>query len=659
MEKEPLYRRVKRVLIGAPRDLFDPKIFHNVSLIAFFAWVGLGADGISSSSYGPEEAYLALGSHTVLALFVAAATVITVLVISGSYAQIIEAFPSGGGGYIVASKLLGEKAGVVSGSALVIDYVLTITISVAAGADAIFSFLPPPWLAHKFAFIVFVLLFLIWINLRGVKESVLVLTPIFMAFLLTHVPLVLYAVLRHAADFPAVATHVSADLSAASREMGWLGVGALLLRAYSMGAGTYTGIEAVSNSMQTLREPRVQTGKRAMAYMALSLSFLAGGIILGYVLNGVTPVHGKTLNAVLFGDLVGGIWQGRSAELIAAFVLFTEAVLLFVAAQTGFLGGPQVLSNMAVDSYMPHRFAHLSSRLVTKYGVYFMGGMAFLMLFITGGSVRYLVIMYSINVFLTFSLSQFGMVVHWWKDRKSMEGWKHGITINGIGFLLTASILCATLWMKFPEGGWITLLITGSFCAAAFLIRNHYRKAAVHLRRLDDLLLDLPVPTTAAAQEPILRRQSPTAAILVSGYNGLGMHVIFSIIRSFPGTFRNFVFLSVGVIDTSRFKGVAEIENLSEDLRRQLANYVEFVKGHGYYGEAHHRVGTDVIEVLQGMATDVAADFPNVVFFAGQLVFQEENFFNKLLHNQTAFLAQKKLVFSGHPMIVMPIRVLE
>jgi len=115
----------------------------------------------------------------------------------------------------------------------------------------------------------------------------------------------------------------------------------------------------------------------------------------------------------------------------------------------------------------------------------------------------------------------------------------------------------------------------------------------------------------------------------------------------------------VGVIDTSRFKGAAEIANLSEDLRGQLANYVEFVKGHGSYGEARHRVGTDVIEVLQGMATETAADFPNVVFFSGQLVFQEENFFNKLLHNQTAFLAQKKLVFSGHPMIVMPIRVLE
>ncbi|MBE0604532.1 MAG: APC family permease, partial [Deltaproteobacteria bacterium] len=257
------FKRAKEILLGTPRDIQDPRIFQHISLIAFFAWVGLGADGISSSAYGPEEAYLALGSHPVLALFVAAATVVTVLVISASYSQIIEAFPSGGGGYIVASKLLGEKTGVVSGSALVIDYVLTITVSVAAGADAIFSFLPADWLPHKFQFIAFVLAILIWLNLRGVKESVVTLTPIFLAFILTHVPLILYAILRHVPDLADVGSRVSTDLNAASAEMGWLGVLALLLRAYSMGAGTYTGIEAVSNSMQTLREPRVQTGKRA------------------------------------------------------------------------------------------------------------------------------------------------------------------------------------------------------------------------------------------------------------------------------------------------------------------------------------------------------------------------------------------------------------
>ncbi len=659
MAGRSFYERAKRILLGTPRDISDPRIFQHISLIAFFAWVGLGADGVSSSSYGPEEAYLALGGHTVLALFVAAATVVTIFVISASYSQIIEAFPSGGGGYIVASKLLGEKAGVVSGSALVIDYVLTITVSIAAGADAIFSFLPADWMAHKFQFIGVILAILIWLNLRGVKESVVTLTPIFVAFLLTHIPLILYAIFRHLPELPEVGARVSTDLNAASAEIGWLGVGALLLRAYSMGAGTYTGIEAVSNSMQTLREPRVQTGKRAMLYLSFSLAFMAGGIIVGYVLNGVVPVPGKTLNAVLFGGLVGDLWHGEGARYMTAFVLFTEAVLLFVAAQTGFLGGPQVLSNMANDSYMPHRFAHLSERLVTKYGVYFMGGMAFLMLFITGGSVRYLVIMYSINVFLTFSLSQFGMVVHWWKDRGTETKWKHGLAVNGIGFFLTASILCVTVIMKFPEGGWITLLITGSFVAASFYIRRHYRYAAQQLRRLDELLLHLPPPTTATAQEPLVRRQAPTAVIMVSGYNGLGMHVFFTIVRSFPGTFRNFVFISAGVVDTSRFKGVAEIENLKEDLGKQLENYVEFAKGHGYYAEARHQVGTDVLEIINHLAGQVAADFPNCAFFAGKLVFEEDNFVTRLLHNQTAFLAQKRLVFSGHPMIVLPVRMMD
>ena len=210
-------------------------------------------------------------------------------------------------------------------------------------------------------------------------------------------------------------------------ELGLFGVGVLLMRAYSMGAGTYTGIEAVCNAMGTLREPRVKTGKKALLYMAISLSFIAGGIILGYMLNGVQHVAGKTLNASLIEEVVGTLWEGRTKSVIVAFVLVTEATLLFVAAQTGFLGGPQVLSSMAVDSYMPHRFAHLSDRLVTKYGIYFMGMMAIVMLFITGGSVKYLVIMYSINVFLTFTIDQFGMVVHWLRSRRWEQQWKFGL----------------------------------------------------------------------------------------------------------------------------------------------------------------------------------------------------------------------------------------
>ena len=136
---QPLLKKLRGIVIGKGRDIFDPRVFHQLSLIAFFAWVGLGADGLSSSCYGPEEAFIALGGHTHLAIFIALASGVTVFVISTSYSQIIELFPSGGGGYLVASKLLSPTAGMVSGCALLIDYVLTITISVASGADALFS----------------------------------------------------------------------------------------------------------------------------------------------------------------------------------------------------------------------------------------------------------------------------------------------------------------------------------------------------------------------------------------------------------------------------------------------------------------------------------------------------------------------------------------
>src|SRR5512145_112500 len=178
---------IKSLMLGKPKDPLDPKVFHQVSLVAFLAWVGLGADGLSSSAYGPEEAYLALGERFFLALPLALLMALTVFVISASYSQIIELFPTGGGGYLVATKLLGPKAGLLSGSALVVDYMLTITISIASSADALFSFLPGGFQPYKIVAEVFFILTLIFLNLRGVRESVLFLLPIFLLFILMHV----------------------------------------------------------------------------------------------------------------------------------------------------------------------------------------------------------------------------------------------------------------------------------------------------------------------------------------------------------------------------------------------------------------------------------------------------------------------------------------
>jgi amino acid transporter len=451
--------RLKTALIGKSRDLSDRNVFHKLSLIAFFAWIGLGADGLSSSCYGPEEAFKALNGHVYLSLIVAAAAVVTVFVISTSYSQIIELFPSGGGGYLVASKLLSPTLGLVSGSALLIDYVLTITISIASGADALFSLMPAGALHYKLPFEAAGVGILTLLNLRGAKEAVLPWVPIFLIFVMTHAFAIGYALWTHLANLPEVWQHASADFATSHQSLGWLGMALLVLRAYSMGAGTYTGIEAVSNGLPILREPRVLTGKRTMRYMAISLSVTVAGLLIGYLLYRVAPQEGKTLNAVLFERLTAS-WPHGGAFVFILITLASEAALLFVAAQTGFLDGPRVLSNMALDRWFPTRFATLSDRFVTHNGVVMMGGFSLVLMFAARGSVDWLVVLYSINVFITFTLSQMGMVRHWWQERRSVPAWKAKLAINGVGAALTTFILVTLSAMKFFEGGWITLLVT-------------------------------------------------------------------------------------------------------------------------------------------------------------------------------------------------------
>src|SRR5687768_7564075 len=200
--------RLTRAVLGPPKDPRAPHAFHKLSLVALLAWVGLGADGLSSSAYGPEEAFRALGEHRGLAVFLAVATAATVFVISHGYTRIIERFPSGGGGYLVASKILGGRAGVVAGSALLVDYVLTITISIAAGADAIFSFLPQRWHAYELPVTFAGVGLLTVMNLRGVKESVTSIAPVFALFIVTHALLLLVAIGGHALELPRVAAEV-------------------------------------------------------------------------------------------------------------------------------------------------------------------------------------------------------------------------------------------------------------------------------------------------------------------------------------------------------------------------------------------------------------------------------------------------------------------
>jgi amino acid transporter len=654
--------RLKRIFIGKSRSLDDKTIFHKLSLIAFFAWVGLGADGISSSCYGPSEAFLVLGKHHSLGLLVALGSVLTIFVISASYSQIIELFPNGGGGYLVATRLLSPTFGMVSGSALLIDYVLTIAVSVSSGADALFSFLPAAWYGYRISFALFGVVLLILMNLRGVKESVIPLVPIFLIFLATHIGVILYAVITHLINLPEVAQGFTLDVRNTHSEIGWLGMLFLILRSYSMGAGTFTGIEAVSNGIPLLREPKVHTAKRTMTYMAASLSVIVVGLMLSYLLYRVEFEPGKTLNAVLFNKMTSGwgVWGPRFVFI----TLFSEAVLLFVAAQTGFLDGPRVLSNMAMDRWVPTRFATLSDRLVTQNGILIMGGAAILLIALTRGSVAFLIVLYAINVFITFTLSQLGMVRHWWTSRHEIRHWKRKMAVNSVGLSMTLFILMTVTLIKFGEGGWITLLVTGALIAFFALVKRHYSKVHRMLKRLDTLVTaagaSIPMPgkeTKSVTKRLKLNSKGRTAVLFVNGFNGLGLHTLFSILRQFRGFFTNFVFVQVGVVDASNFKGVKEIRQIEKQLEDEGERYVQYMKKHGIFAEGVYSIGVDVVDEIVQMAVKIQKKYPDTMFFGGQLIFSNEAFYHRGFHNYTIFSVQKHLHFEGIPVMIMPIRV--
>jgi amino acid transporter len=650
--------RWRSLLLGKPKSPLAPDVFHKISLMAFLAWVGLGSDGMSSSAYGPEEAFRAIGEHTYLAVALAGATAFTVFIISYAYSRIIEHFPFGGGGYVVATKLLGPSLGVVSGSALLVDYVLTISVSIAAAADACFSFLPPSWHPWKVAVEFGVIALFMVMNLRGVKESVTVIAPVFLLFIVTHAIFITGTIVLHAGEIPEVTHAVHTGFQTGVATLGWSGIAALFLHAYTRGAGTYTGIEAVSNGLQIMREPRVETGRRTMLYMAMSLAVTAAGILLCYLLIHATPVEGKTMNAVLVERFANDFrWAGLPlGQWFLIVTLASETAILAIAAQTGFIDGPRVMANMATDSWLPHSFAHLSERLTMQNGVVLMSGAAALTLLYTWGEISTLVLMYSINVFLTFSLSETGMVRYWFQNRVKYPDWSRHISIHIIGLVLCSSILVVSVFEKFGEGGWITLVITAVVIGLCLFIQRHYRQVYQSLRRLDEILLEMPLPDTLPAA-PARDTKAPTAVFLVNGYKGLGLHSVLNVLRLFGTHFKNFVFVGVGVIDSSRFKGAEEIENLRGQTEEGLQQYVTFMKRQGHYAEYWSALGIDPVDEMERLAPEIVRRFPRTVFFAGKLVFKQPGLWDKILHNQTAFTLQRRLQFAGLQMMVLPIRV--
>jgi amino acid transporter len=641
---------LKRIFLGNPKNLEDTSIFHHLSLIPFLAWVGLGADGLSSSSYGPEEAFKALGTHKYLAIPLVGLMALTVFIISAAYRKIVKEFPHGGGGYMVSSKLLGPKFGLVSGSALLVDYILTITISIAASGDAIFSFVPHHLHYWKMPLEIFFILGLTTLNIRGVKESVLVLTPVFIVFIITHFFAISYGIGSHLDILPKIVSEQTANFNQGYSSIGGWGLFLIFIHAYSLGGGTYTGIEAVSNGISIMRTPKVKTAKRTMSYMAFSLAFTASGILLCYLLLNTPIIPGKTMNASMLEQIAGKFSWGPVFIFTA---ILSEALLLVVAAQAGFIDGPRILANMAVDGWVPRRFGALSDRLTTSNGILLMCGAALLALFYTKGAVSLLVVMYSINVFLTFSLSLFGMTIHYFKKKNSINKFAN-LSLFITGFFLCITILTITIIEKFTHGGWITVLITTTLVLIFLAIKKHYNNVTDSLHRL---YANIREPLPLEVRHCTLDKSKRTAAILVGSYGGLGVCTVKNILKNFPGVYQNFVFVSVGVIDSGKFKGISAVEKLKKDTEIRLQKYVKLATSLGVDASYRMKIDTDVVHGAPDLCVKLAGEFPQLTFFTGKIIFENEKWYQRILHNETGFALQKKMQKYGLTMVILPAKV--
>lgn len=636
--------RWNELVFGKRKDPNDPAVHKHISLVAFLAWVGLGADGLSSACYGPEETFKALENYRYLAPWLVVATVVTVSVLSAAYSSTIMAFPSGGGGYSVATRTLGRHAGMICGCALVLDYILTVGISVAAGAKAIFSMVPEH--AHYKIYVALAgTVLLMVMNFRGVKDSVTVLMPIFVLFLLTHAVLIAMAIFAPSVKAPAEVAAANAAPLATWAAAQWI------IKAFSRGAGTYTGIEAISNSLTILREPRVRTARHAMIYMAASLSIVAGGLLIGYMRMDVRMQGDKSFNAILAQTVFG---PGVFGKAMVPLTLASEAVLLFVAAQAGFIDGPRVLASMAVDSWVPRWFSRLSDRLTVSNGVLLIGLGGIASILVTDCEDTKLVVIYSFSVFVTFMLSQAGMIRYWFQHREGI--WYVRATISILAAAVSATVLVALLVthnIAWAGGTLAAIVVLALLCT---LVKRHYARVGRSLARLEGLIQAAESDPHHEEQRP-WDKNAPTAVFLVSGYNGPGMHTVLGLQRIFPGYFHQMIFASVGTVDFDRFKGQAEVENLKASVGDSLDRYVRLVQRWGYAAEARSTFGVDAIEELDELCGKIAGDCPRSVFFCGDLIFQMPSALTRVLHERTAEELQRRIRSRGLPLIVIPIRV--
>ena len=491
----------KTALLGAPlpTSAHAEERLSNSEALAI-----LSSDALSSVAYATQEIVLVLGAAgaagLVYTLPITGLIIGLMLVVAISYRQTIKAYPQGGGSYRVSHENLGPITGLVAGAALSIDYVLTVAVSTAAGIAALTSYFPDLE-HHRIVLCLLALALLMVANLRGVRSSAQLLSlPTYGFMVVVFMLLIGGAFKASHGSLPSLG-EVQQNLLLAEdhhRSLSQLNSAltpVLLMRAFSSGCAALTGIEAISDSVMAFRPTEWRNARRVLTVMVAVLAIMFGGIsVLAHQVGVVYQEHGPTLLYQL-GQAVFG-----NGVLLLVLQLTTLLILL-LAANTAYADFPRLANFLAQDGYLPRQLTSLGDRLVFSNGILALSGFAALLLIVFNGSVSKLIPLYAVGVFLSFTLSQAGMVVHWWKQRSG--GWLGKAAINGFGAVVTAVVTAVLLYSKFVQGAWLVVLAIPVLVSLYLTIKAHYKHVANRLRLAADKKLALP-PAPAQGGAPVV-----------------------------------------------------------------------------------------------------------------------------------------------------------
>ncbi|WP_283678068.1 APC family permease [Lentilactobacillus sp. Marseille-Q4993] len=589
-----MWRLLKRVLIGKPLKTADEG---GQSLTKFKALALLSSDALSSIAYGTEQITTILITLSAAAMmyqiWVAALVLVLLAAITISYQQIIHAYPSGGGAYVVASTNWGRSAGLVAGGSLLVDYMLTVAVSTTSATEAITSAIPSLY-KHQVLISCIIVILIMLLNLRGMRESAAILTVPVYLFILVILSMIVYGGFKIATG--SIQYHAAANVGSPVAGMTLI----LFFRAFSSGSSSLTGVEAISNAVPNFKDPKSKNASHTLAIMAVILGFFFGGITILSFYMGIAPNTHETV--------LSQIGEGIFGHGLLYYVLqMSTALILAVAANTGFSAFPILAYNLAKDKFLPHAYLDKGDRLGYSNGIISLALGAIVLIQIFGGKTNSLIPLYAVGVFVPFTLSQSGMIIHW--RRNKGKNWQLKSIVNFVGAFISVALVIFLFLLRF-ENVWPYLIVMPIVLRIFYKINIHYQKVAKQLK----------VAEEAAELTPIHHFDGSTVIVLVGGVTRVTARAI-----SYAQSIGDYVIAMHVSFDANPEKE----HKISEEFRKEFPD-VRFVDIHSSYRSITQPT-LRFCDVIAKRAAD--RNFSTTVLVPQ---FVPRHRWERVLHNQTA-----------------------